>query len=94
MPLPDDLDRWVAATFSSQDVEEARTLLAGAVDHEGVCVSDRLRCCAAVGSRGDIVALRELIGLLRVDWRDVIVAGEYEMQGGELRRVRDLTQPM
>ena len=34
------------------------------------------------------------MSLLAIDWRDVVVAGEYELRDGVPVRVRDLTQPL
>jgi len=36
--------------------------------------------------------MRNLVELIAQDYRDVIVAGEYESIGGQLKKVRDLTQ--
>lgn len=33
------------------------------------------------------------VDLLKIDYRDVIVAGEYESRNGNLVRVRDLSKP-
>jgi hypothetical protein len=40
-----------------------------------------------------MATLEYLVGLLRVDWRDVILAGEYESRNSKLTKVRDLTVP-
>ena len=80
MSLPDDVVRWVSRHFSGGDVESALATLGSAVDHTGELVSPRLVRCAAVGSRGDLKQLRLLVANLRIDWRDVIMAGEYGMR--------------
>ncbi len=54
----------------------------------------RLLRCAALGSRGDLAQLRYLVGLLRVDFRDVIMFGEYDVVDGKLIRVRNLNEPL
>jgi len=52
-----------------------------------------MRRCALVASQGSLAKLQYYVGLLAVDYRDVIVAGEYEVVEGKLARVRDLTMP-
>lgn len=54
----------------------------------------RLLRCMAVGSKGDPERLRYLVGLLQIDYRDVIVAGEYEPRGRQLVHVHDFNQPI
>jgi hypothetical protein len=41
-----------------------------------------------------LAKLKHEVAELRVDFRDVIVAGEYAERGGELVRVRNLNQPI
>ena len=38
--------------------------------------------------------MEPFVSMLAVDWRDVVVAGEYELRDGVPVRVRDLTQPL
>jgi hypothetical protein len=89
--LPDDITRRVEAWFSEPDRSIALALLSRAVIHDGKLADDRLRRCALVASKGSLEKLQYYVGLLAVDYRDVIVAGEYEVSGGELARVRNLT---
>src|SRR5437764_1363123 len=65
-----------------------------AIDHAGVAPGARLLRCAAVGSRGDLVQLRYLVGLLQIDYRDVIMFGEYDVVDGKLAHVRNLNEPL
>ena len=65
-PLPEDLERWIAAHFPAGEVYMARELL----------------------------QLRYLVGLLQIDYRDVIMFGEYEVVDGKLTRVRNLSEPL
>jgi hypothetical protein len=92
--LPPDVERWISAHFAAADVDAARELLAIAVDHAGATPQARLLRCAAVGSRGELVQLRYLIGLLQIDFRDVIMFGEYDVVDGKLTRVRNLNEPL
>jgi hypothetical protein len=86
--LPHDIIRRVEEWFSEPDRSIA---LAGAVIHDGKLADGRLRRCALVASKGSLAKLQYYVGLLAVDYRDVIVAGEYEVVEGKLARVRDLT---
>ena len=92
--LPPDVERWVAAHFTAREVNIARELLASAIDHAGAAPGARLLRCAAVGARGDLVQLRYLVGLLQVDYRDVIMSGEYDVVDGKLRHLRNLNEPL
>jgi hypothetical protein len=92
--LPDDLLRWLDAHFSTGDARAARGLLEQAVDHEHKPASARLLRCAAVGSCGDLEQLKNLVDLLKIDYRDVIMAGEYDVRGGRPVRLRDLNEPI
>ena len=94
MHLPDDVVSWVSRHFGAGDVESALALLGSAVDETGQPVGPRLIRCAAVGSRGDLERLRLLVADLRIDWRDVITAGEYEMREGKPVHVHDLNNPI
>ena len=63
-------------------------------DHTGAPASSRLLRCALVGSRGDLEELRSLVELMAIDYRDVIMSGEYEVSSGRTVHVRDLNQPL
>jgi hypothetical protein len=94
MSLPDDVVRWVSRHFSGADVESALAMLGSAVDHTGELVGPRLARCAAVGSRGDLARLTLLVADLRIDWRNVIMGGEYEMREGKPVQVHDFNSPI
>ena len=94
MPLPDDVVRWVSRHFSGGEVESALAMLRSAVDNTGELVSPRLARCAAVGSQGNLERLRLLVAELRIDWRDVIMGGEYEMRDGKTVQVHDFNSPI
>jgi hypothetical protein len=93
MPLPEDVERAVAVAFAADRVAAAR-LLAGAVLDDGRPANARLLRCALVGSGGSLSKLEYYVTLLKVDWRDVVVAGEYDSASDKLMHVRDLTQPL
>jgi hypothetical protein len=92
--LPDDLLRWLDAHFSTADAKAARGLLEQAVNHEDKTASPRLLRCAAVGSCGNLEQLKNLVELLKIDYRDVIMAGEYDVRGGRPVRLRNLNEPI
>ena len=81
MPLePDIIDR-VRKDFG-EEAEVALDLI------RGFGKSGYLARCVVVASRGSIVRLKQAIEAARFDYRDAIVAGEYDSAG---RRVRDLS---
>ena len=92
--IPDDVVKWIGVHFATSEHRSALEALAAAVDHAGQAPGPRLVRCAAMASRGRLDQLLEYVRLLRIDYRDVIVAGEYEIRGEELVRVRDLNQPI
>ncbi len=67
---------------------------ASATIEDGSAATARLIRCAAIASGGSLARLRVESERLKVDWRDVIVAGEYDGIDGELSRVRDLNDPV
>ena len=94
MELPKDVQAFVSATFSLDDLEEATLLLSKARIEDGTVPSPRLLRCAAFASQGSLKHLRRLTLLLAVDWRDVVMAGEHELQDNVTVRIRDLSQPL
>lgn len=93
-PLPDDLVRWVSTHFSADDRDAALAGLKLAVTHTGEPASPRFLRCAALSSGGELKRLQQQIAQLRIDWRDVIVAGEYSVRNKKLIRARDLGKPI
>jgi hypothetical protein len=89
--LPDDITRRIDKWFAAPERPGALGLLSSAVIHDGKLADDRLRRCALVASKGSLEKLQYYVDLLKVDYRDVIVAGEYEVVRGKLARVRNLT---
>lgn len=92
--VPADVLMYIARAFPLSKQEAALSLLEAATIHDGSAPGDRLWRCAAVASGGSLDRLRMEVDTLRVDYRDVIVAGEYVPVGGELVRVRDLNEPI
>lgn len=92
--LPADVVGWVRSHFVAAEAAAALDMLAGALTHAGEFPEDRLLRSAAVASGGSLERLHYYVALLALDWRDVVVAGEYVPRDGELVRVRDLSQPI
>lgn len=100
MELPEDVVKWVHAHFSDADKPLALGILRIASIHTGEAASPRLLRCAAISSQGSLRRLEEAIQHLKVDWRDVIMAAEYEPSGrtfagsGKYKRVFDFNKPI
>jgi hypothetical protein len=77
MALPEDVVRWVNAHFNDSEKARALDVLRTAVIHTGESAWPRLLRCTVVSSQGVLRRLEENIQLLRIDWRDVIMAAEY-----------------
>jgi hypothetical protein len=92
--LPADLLRHILRHFAKDDRAGAISLLLCARSHEGEA-GPRLQRCALVASNGSLERLMHYVRMLEVDYRDVIVAGEYDTgNNGELVHVRDLSKPL
>ncbi len=99
MELPHDVVRWVSSHFKDVDKEQALTQLRTAVIHTGEPASPRLLRCVVVSSGGDLRRLDNGIQQLRIDWRNIIMAGEYRFDGSNFGnsnyvRVNDFTCPI
>jgi hypothetical protein len=92
--IPDDVTRFIARKFAPADQRAALDLLLAATLHDGTPPEPRLLRCAVVASNGSLDRLQMEVATLKRDYRDVIVEGEYVPVGGELVRVRDLTNPI
>jgi hypothetical protein len=77
MALPEDVVRWVNAHFNDSEKARALDVLRTAVIHTGESAWPRLLRCTVVSSQGVLRRLEENIQLLRIDWRDMIMAAEY-----------------
>ena len=77
------LDEMIAERFSGEDAELAKRALAYLSRDVGL----RVLKCAVHYSRGDLNRLDEIVKLARLDKRDVMVMGEYELIKGKLVRI-------
>ena len=94
MNLPEDVQTFLQRTFPPAEREEALLILGDVRIEDGTVPDARLLRCAAFASGGSLERLKQLALQLAVDWRDVIMAGEYERQDEVTVRVRDLSQPL
>lgn len=92
--LPPDVERFIARRFMESERETAAALCRSATIHDGSSAGPRLIRCALVASRGALDRLRIEVEHLRIDYRDVIMAGEYITKDGVPARVRDLNEPI
>jgi hypothetical protein len=69
-------------------------LVKSATIHDGSAAGPRLIRCALIASGGSLEKLRGEIELLKIDYRDVIMAAEYASRSGKLVRVRNLNEPI
>ena len=94
MNLPEDVQTFLERTFPAEELGEALLVLDQARIENGTVPSPHLLRCAAFASGGSLKRLKQLASLLAVDWRDVIMAGEYELRDKVAVRVRDLSQSL
>ena len=93
MSLPRDIENYVLRVFGKGNFEGVLEILSLAKLHDGREPSHRLVRCVLVASQGSLSSLRRNVDLLAIDYRDVIVSGEYESEDGDLVQVRDLSSP-
>jgi hypothetical protein len=94
MNLPPDVVAYVHSHFPAQLQEAAFATLLTARLQTGELPETRLLRCAVIASERDLLRLQYYVGLLAIDWRDVIVAGEYSVREEGLVKVRDLCEPI
>ena len=100
MELPEDIVKWVDAHFADANKSRALAVLQSASIHTGEAAGPRLLRCAAISSRGSLHRLEEAIQQLKTDWRDVVMAAEYEPSdrnvdgSGNRKRVFDFNKPI
>ena len=93
MTLPDDIKTFVQQKFVQNEQLEVMHVLETAKIHDGSAAEQRLLRCALIASDLTLNGLLKQIEALKIDWRDVIVGGEYEERNQQLVRVRDLSKP-
>jgi hypothetical protein len=91
--IPQDAKDFITQNFAQADHDQAVWVLSGARIETGEAPSPRVMRCALVASGGSLERLRAQAAQMKVDWRDVIIAGEYVSEDGNLKQVRDLSAP-
>ncbi|MGB5664146.1 hypothetical protein [Eudoraea sp.] len=94
LKLPEDIVDYVSRNYAEEEIPIVMAALGNAKLHDGRDPDFRMLRCALVGSNNSIEGIENLVSLLAVDYRDVIVAGEYADKDGELVQVRDLSLPI
>ena len=93
MEIPPDIKQYVSLNFDHTEVADAVRLLEGATLHDGHSPDDRMLRCALSASDNSLKSLEYQVAGLAIDYRDVILAGEYVREKGEFIRLRDLSEP-
>ncbi len=94
MEIPADVVGYIERSYSAIDRDDALALLRAAVLPDVRESAARLLRCAVISARRDVGRLRKQLAHLAVDYRDVVVEGEYVVRDGKLVRARDLNQPI
>lgn len=93
MPLPSDIVAYIESAFPPPARAEVCSLVTTATLHDGSPADNRCQRAALVAAHGSVEKLKHFMALLKIDYRDVLVAGEYENENQELHRVRNLNEP-
>jgi hypothetical protein len=91
--IAQDVKDFITRNLAPADHDQAVWVLSGARIETGAAPSPRLMRCALIASGGSLEQLRAQVARMKVDWRDVIIAGEYVSEDGTLKQVRDLSVP-
>jgi len=94
LKLPSDIIDFISENYAEDEVPSVVTALQNARLHDGREPDFRMLRCALVGSRNSLENVERLVSGLAIDYRDVIVAGEYVSENGELVQIRDLSMPL
>ena len=92
MGMPEDIVAKVRQDFAEDDALMVLQLL-GEFHRDNPNVSERILRCIAFLAKGSFEEFVRAVELARVDWRDLIVAAEYDGWSGEENRRRDLNAP-
>jgi hypothetical protein len=93
LKIPPDIEQYVRRNFQDADTTAALGMLEGAVLHDGRSADFRMLRCALAACDNTRESLEYHVAGLAVDYRDVILAGEYVREKGEYIRLRDLSKP-
>lgn len=93
MALRSDTQLFIARTFTGPDRTAAFLFCRSATMEAGSPASPRLIRCALVSGGGSMERLRIEIAHPRINWRDVIMSGEYVSKDGRFTQVRKFNEP-
>lgn len=93
MNLPEDIVEYVSKNYTEAEVPEVVATLQSAKLHDGRDPDSRMLRCALIASDNSVGGLQRFVAGLAIDYRDVIVAGEYTSKDGSLVQIRDLSLP-
>ncbi len=91
--LPTDIVDYVSRSYAEAEIPVVMATLENAKLHDVRDPDFRTFRCALVASDNSVGDFEHLVSGLAIDYRDVIVAGEYTSKEGELVRIRDLALP-
>jgi hypothetical protein len=91
--LPEDIVDYVSRNYAEADIPTVIATLENAKLHDGRDPDFRMLRCALAASDNSVKGLQQFVSGLAIDYRDVIVAGEYASKEGELVQIRDLSMP-
>ena len=91
--FPADIVEYVARHFFEDASSRALMILERAELPDGREPDSRMLRCALVSCENTVESLERQVAGLAVDFRDVVVAGEYIRRNGDLVRIRDLSRP-
>jgi hypothetical protein len=90
--IPADIIAKVRRDFLENEAVTVLELLSE-FHKENPDISERVLRCIVFLAKGNFEEFVRAIGSARVDWRDLIVAAEYDGWSGEENRRRDLNVP-
>lgn len=93
MNLPADIVDYVSRNYAEAEIPSVTATLENAKLHDGGDPDFRMLRCALVASDNSVEGVERFVSGLAIDYRDVIVAGEYISKEGKLVRIRDLSLP-
>lgn len=92
MLLPIDIEDYYKKKFPPELQEEVLKLLVSIESRNKELAHPRLLRCLLFNSSNNIQSLRNQIEELFFDYRDVIVAAEYDKEKGEIKHIRDFSK--
>jgi len=92
MAIPEDIVAKIRRDFAEDDALTVLRLLSE-FHRDNPELSERILRCIAFLAKGSFEGFASAVELARLDWRDLIVAAEYDGCSGEENRRRNLNAP-